>query len=403
VKIVNGRVMLAGELVASQNKIQQVLSRLGVGLGRIAGCRVSLKCEQMQLTGSFKIRGAVNFMQSLAADERARGVVAASAGNHAQGVALAGRNVGVRVTVVMPETAPLAKVQGARDYGAEVILAGRSLEEALAEARRIMDSEGRIYVPPFDDDRVIAGQGTIGLELLRQAPEAAEVLVPVGGGGLISGIAVALKSVRPGVRIVGVQSEAMDGARQSYFAHRRVETPHRATIADGVAVAGPSARTLELIEKYVDDVVCVSDEAIARAIVLLIERSKMIVEGAGALAAAALHSGVYRPRGPAVAVLSGGNIDINLLGTIVRHGLAEAGRYRYLTLKVVDTPGHLAAVSAIVAAAGANIIEVEHKREAPGLPVGTALLELLLEVTGAEQYDRIVAELQDAPTVLLAD
>jgi threonine dehydratase len=372
-------------------------------LGRIAGVPVSLKCEQMQLTGSFKIRGAVNFMASLSAAERQSGVVAASAGNHAQGVALAGRNLGVDVTVVMPQTAPLAKVAGARGYGARVVLAGRSLEEARDEAERIVDLEGRIYVPPFDDDRVIAGQGTIGLELLRQAPEAEEFLVPAGGGGLISGIALAIKASRPKIRIIGVQTEAMDGVRQSFFAHARVETPHRDTIADGVAVGGPSDRTLEIIERCVDDVVCVSDEAIARAIVLLIEKSKMVVEGAGALAAAALQSGAYRPSGPTVAVLSGGNIDINLLGTIVRHGLVEAGRYRYLQLKVVDTPGHLAAVSTVVASAGANIIEVEHKREAAGIAVGSALLELLLEVSGEEQFQDIVRGLRDAPDVRLVE
>ena len=359
------------------------------------GVPVSFKCEQMQLTGSFKIRGATNFVHQLDSAGIARGLVAASAGNHAQGVALAGSRRGISVVVVMPETAPLAKVTACREYGARVLLAGTSLEEARTEAMAVAAREGRIYVPPFDDDAVIAGQGTVGLEILEQCPEVAEVLVPAGGGGLLGGIACAIKASRPDVRITGVQTVAMDGICRSVASHHRTSTPAARTIADGVAVAGPSDRTFSLIERFVDGMVSVHDDAIAHAIVTLIERSKIIVEGAGALAVAALESGVYVPKGPTVVVLSGGNIDINLLGSIVRRGLADAGRYQHLSVEVSDTPGELALVSSAIAAAGGNILEVDHNREVPGMPVGVAVLDLLLEVNGKRHFDEIVQSLRD--------
>jgi threonine dehydratase len=360
------------------------------------GVPVFLKCEQMQRTGSFKIRGATNFVRLLAEGGHKGGLVAASAGNHAQGVALAGSERGIDVTVVMPASAPLAKVVAARGYGARVVLHGTSLEEARAEAQAIAAREGRLYVPPFDDDHVIAGQGTVGLEILDQAPDVEEILVPAGGGGLLAGIAVAVKARRPDVRVIGVQASAMDGICQSFSAHRVVHTAPARTIADGVAVDGPSERTFALIERYVDEMVSVSDEAIAHAIVLLIERSKMVVEGAGALTVAALQSGAYRPKGPVVAVLSGGNLDINLLGSIVRRGLVDAGRYQHLAVEVSDTPGELALVSRVIGEAGGNIVEVDHNREAPGMPVGVAVLELLLEVNGKAHFDDVIAALRES-------
>lgn len=365
-------------------------------LEQLSGVPVWFKCEQLQRAGSFKIRGATNFVRQLSEQQAAQGLVAASAGNHAQGVALAGASVGIDVTVVMPATAPLAKAAAARDYGARVVLLGASLEEARAEARAIADREGRLFVPPFDDDAIIAGQGTVGLEILDQCPDVEEVLVPAGGGGLLAGIAVAIKERRPDVRVVGVQSLAMDGIRRSLQAGRPVQAAAARTIADGVAVSGPSDRTYALIERYVDDVVACADEAIAHAIVLLIERSKFVVEGAGALAVAALQSGAYRPRGRTVAVLSGGNIDINLVGSIVRRGLADAGRYQHLEVEVSDTPGELALVSRVIADAGGNIMEVDHNREARGLPIGVALLDLLLEVSGQPHFEAIIAALREA-------
>ncbi len=365
-------------------------------LGALAGVPVYLKCEQMQRTGSFKVRGALNFVAHLDPGARRRGLVAASAGNHAQGVALAARAAGVPVTVVMPVIAPLAKANAARGYGARVVLAGDSFEAARAVAAGIAEREGCFYVPPFDDDRVIEGQGTIGLEILEQAPDVAEVLVPAGGGGLLAGVATAIKALRPGIRVSGAQAAAMEGICRSFAARRLVTVPSTRTIADGVAVAGPSARTLALIERHVDEMVSCSEDAIAHAIVLLIERSKMVVEGAGALGVAAIQSGAYRPKGPVVVVLSGGNIDINLLGSIVRRGLVDAGRYQHLTIDVSDTPGELALVTRVIAEAGGNILEVDHNREAPGMPVGAAQLDLLLEVHGPDHFEAVIRALRDA-------
>jgi len=364
-------------------------------LEAVLGVPVWLKCEQMQLTGSFKIRGALNFVRQLSAADAGRGLIAASAGNHAQGVAMAGASRDIRVTVVMPVSAPLAKLNATRELGARVISHGSSLEEARNEAQAIAARDGSLYVPPFDDDAIIAGQGSLGLELLEQAPDVREVLIPAGGGGLLAGVATAIKARRPDVRVVGVQAAAMNGICQSFARHAVVAIPHQRTIADGVAVAGPSERTFALIERHVDAMVSVSDEAIAHAIVMLIEKSKMIVEGAGALAVAALHSGAYRPGGPTVAVLSGGNIDINLVGSIVRRGLVDAGRYRHLAVEVSDTPGELAMVAQAVADAGGNILEVDHNRDAPGMPVGVAVLELLIEVNGEAHFRAVVRMLRE--------
>lgn len=361
-----------------------------VRLEELIGVPVFLKCENMQRTGSFKIRGAANFVAQLTGGPSVAGLIAASAGNHAQGIAFAGKAQGIPVMVVMPVSAPLAKVSGARDLGARVVLHGSSLEQARTEAQAIAAREGWFYVPPFDDDAVISGQGTVGLEILEQVPDVAEILVPAGGGGLLAGVAVAVKALNPSVRVIGVQSSAMDGICKSFHSHSLLAVPSARTIADGVAVAGPSARTFGLIERYVDEMVAVGDEAIARAIVMLIERSKIVAEGAGALAVAALQSGAYKPRGPVVAVVSGGNIDINLVGSIVRRGLSEAGRYQELSIEVSDTPGELALVASAVAEAGGNILEVEHNREAANLPIGVALLELVLEVNGAEHFEAIV-------------
>ena len=364
-------------------------------LERLTGVPVLLKCEQLQRTGSFKIRGATNFVLRLSPEDAARGLVAASAGNHAQGVALAGSSRGISVTVVMPVTAPLAKVNATVGYGARVVQHGASLEEARTEARAIAAREGRIYVPPFDDNGIIAGQGTVGLEIFEQAPDVEELLVPAGGGGLLAGIAIAMKALKPAIRVVGVQTMAMNGIQKSRAAGHALEIPHARTVADGAAVAGPSERTFALIEQHVDEIVACSEEAIAHAMVLLIERSKLIVEGAGALAVAALQSGVYRPKGPTVAVLSGGNIDINLLGSIVRRGLVDAGRYQHLVIELSDVPGELGLVASVIGAASANILEVEHNREARGLPIGVAVVDLLLEVNGAAHFDADIRALRE--------
>ncbi len=353
-----------------------------------------IKCEQLQLTGSFKLRGALNFVRRLPPEELARGLVTASAGNHAQGVAFAGRAAGAAVAVVMPENAPLAKIEASSRLGAEVILHGESLAEARERAGELVAEQGWILVPPFDNDDVIAGQGTVGLEIVEQVPDVDTVLVPAGGGGLLAGVAVAVKSRRPAARVIGVQTRVMDGIRQSLIAGRPVSVPAERTMADGVAVAGPSERTFSLISRHVDDVVAVGEESIAQAVVFLIERAKLVSEGAGALPIAALQSGACSPKGTTVAVLSGGNIDMNLIGAVVRHGLAEAGRHRRLTVEVADVPGELALLADGVARRGGNVLEVEHVREAVHLPVGVAILNLVVEVKGEAHFAEIVSDLR---------
>ena len=358
-------------------------------LERIVGVPVVLKCEQLQRAGSFKIRGALNAVHALSEEERARGLIAASAGNHAQGVALAAREAGIAVTVVMPEGAPLVKAAATESYGARVVYFGDSLEAARTHATELAERENLVYIPPFDSDAVIAGQGTLGLELLDQIPDVAEVLVPAGGGGLLAGVATAIKARRPDVRVVGVQAAAMDGICRSFEAGEVRSVSHAGTLADGVAVSGPSERTFALIRKNVDEMVSCGDTATAHAMVFLLETSKLLVEGAGALGVAALLSDAYRPRAKTAIVLSGGNVDINLLGSIVRHGLVEDGRYRHLTIEIADVPGELALISGAIARESANLLEVNHDREAPGMPVDVALIDLLMEVNGEEHFERV--------------
>ena len=358
-------------------------------LERILGVPVVLKCEQLQRAGSFKIRGALNAVHALSEGERARGLIAASAGNHAQGVALAAREAGIAATVVMPEGAPLVKAAATESYGARVVYFGDSLEAARTHAIELAERENLVYIPPFDSDAIIAGQGTLGLELLDQIPDVAEVLVPAGGGGLLAGVATAIKARRPDVRVVGVQAAAMDGICRSFEAGEVRSVSHAGTLADGVAVSGPSERTFALIRENVDEMVSCGDTATAHAMVFLLETSKLLVEGAGALGVAALLSDAYRPRAKTAIVLSGGNVDINLLGSIVRHGLVEDGRYRHLTIEIADVPGELALISGAIAREAANLLEVNHDREAPGMPVDVALIDLLMEVNGEEHFERV--------------
>ena len=354
------------------------------------GITLLLKCENLQRTGSFKPRGAVNMIASL---PRPAGVVAGSAGNHAQGVAFAAALQGLPATIFMPAEAPLAKRLATEAYGATVELVDGPLSLAIERARAAAEERGLLFVPPFDHPAVVAGQGTVGLEILEQDPEVETVLVPTGGGGLLAGIAVAIKSVRPDVRVVGVQASAMPGVATTMQAHARQTVPAVRTIADGVGVAGPSDLTFELIERYVDDVVTVPDEAIAQAVVALIERTKLVVEGAGALGVAALLSGAVEPRGRTVAVLSGGNIDINLLDRIVERGLLDEGRRRRITVAAANVPGELARITGAIAGGGGNILEVDHELVVPGLPIGVARITIRLDVAGEPGYARVEAAL----------
>jgi len=330
-------------------------------LSKLVGRNVSLKAENLQRTGSFKIRGAFNKVATLADRERRAGVVAASAGNHGQAVAWAARELGSKATIFMPQDAPMAKVEPTRSYGADAQLVGANFEEALAAAVAFVESSRATFVHPYEDERVIAGQGTIGLEIAEQVPDVSTVVIPVGGGGLSSGISLALRAVKPDLRIVGVQA-GLGGW----------------TIADGIAVKSVGESTGRILEETLDDIVTVSDEEICEAIVLLLERAKLVVEGAGAVGVAALLSGKVGGEGPALALLSGGNIDPTVLISVMRHGLTTAGRYLVLRTRLQDRPGELIQLLTRVAHERANVLSVEHHREGMDVPVNESEVELTL-------------------------
>jgi threonine dehydratase len=350
--IEEARERLAGVARVTPVYGSETLSRRGERL-------LYLKAENLQRTGSFKIRGAVNKLATLSPAERSAGVVAASAGNHGQAVAWAAREAGVQATIFMPQDAPMAKVEPTKNYGARAELRGATFEEALAAALDYTKSTGATFVHPYEDETVIAGQGTIGLEIVEQVPEADTVVIPVGGGGLAAGIALALRSVKPETRIVGVQA-GLGGL----------------TIADGIAVKQVGEQTGRIIEETLDDLVSVTDDEICEAIVLLLERSKLVVEGAGAVGVAALLNGKAGGEGPALALLSGGNIDPTALISVMRHGLTSAGRYLVLRTRLQDRPGELIKLLSSVADKRANVISVEHHREGMDVPVTESEVEL---------------------------
>ena len=355
-------------------------------LGRRVGARVLLKAENLQLTGSFKARGATNMIRRLSEEALAAGVVAPSAGNHAQAVAFAARDAGARAVLVMPEQAPVAKVTAVRQYGGEVEYVDGGYDEAGAAAARLAEEQGLTLVHAFDQPPVVAGQGTIGLEIARAAPEVGLIVVPLGGGGLAGGIALAASEALPHARIVGVQAEACAPYIDSLAAHRPVGARSANTICDGIAVKRPGDFTLPIVERHVDEVVTVSDDQVAEAMVLLLERSKLVVEGAGAVAVAALMHGRVDIGGAEVvcAVLSGGNVDASLLSECIRLGETAAGRRMVLSTVVPDRPGALAGLLRVVADCGANVVDVEHLRDGIDLHVRETAIKLVLQTRGAE-------------------
>jgi threonine dehydratase len=365
-------------------------------LAAVLGGPAWLKCENVQRAGSFKIRGAYVRICRLSEAERARGVVAASAGNHAQGVALAARLCGTTATVFMPVGAPLPKVAATKGYGAAVELAGHTVDEALAAAAEHARRTGAVFIHPFDHPDVIAGQGTVALEVLEQCPDVAAVVVGVGGGGLISGMAVAIKALRPEVRVIGVQAAGAAAMVKSLRAGRPVRLPDYSTIADGIAVGRPGELTFAHVSKLVDDVVTVTDEDISRALLLLLERAKLVVEPAGCAGVAALLAGAVTVPTPAVAVLSGGNLDPMLMLRVIEHGLTAAGRYLRFTVRCTDRPGQLASLLAQIAEHGANVVDVAHQRHVPRLRLGEVEVALSVETRGGEHSDKLVGALRDA-------
>ena len=366
------------------------------GLADRVGGPVWLKCENLQRTGSFKIRGAYTRISRLTEEERARGVVAASAGNHAQGVALAARLLGARATIFMPETAPLPKVAATRAYGAEIRMLGQSLSEPLVAAAEYAGTTGSVFIHPFDHPDVIAGQGTVGLEVLDQCPDVATVLVCTGGGGLVSGMAAAIKARRPGVRVIAVQAAAAAAFPGSLAAGRPLTLPSMSTMADGIAVASPGELTFAHVRALVDEVRTVTEEDLSRALLFCLERAKLVVEPAGVAAVAAVLADPTAFPTPAVAVVSGGNIDPVLLLKVVQHGMASAGRYLSLRLRVPDRPGSLAGVLAELAAVGANVLEVEHERTDVQLHLGEVEVYVVVETRGPDHADEVCIALTRA-------
>ncbi|HEY2878233.1 threonine ammonia-lyase [Nocardioides sp.] len=364
-------------------------------LSALTGSSVMLKCENLQRTGSFKVRGAYTRMSHLSDEERALGVVAASAGNHAQGVALAAQALGIKATVFMPEGAPIPKEKATRGYGADVVFHGRYLEDSLAEARAFQQRTGAILIHPFDNADVVAGQGTVGLEILEQAPAVETIVVPCGGGGLLSGIAVAVKAKHPEVQVIGVQAEGAAAYPDSLAAGHPVALESMSTMADGIAVGVPGEVTFATVRDLVDEVVTVSEASLSRAVLATLERAKMVVEPAGAAAVAAILDDPSRFGSPTVGVLSGGNIDPLLLGKVIQHGMAAAGRYLNLRLRIPDRPGGLAKLLGELGDAGANVIEVSHARIDADLSLDEVEVHLQLETRGEAQAEVVLARLRE--------
>jgi len=375
---------------------------LSLSLTQRAGCDVYLKFENQQYTGSFKLRGAYNKISSLTAEERARGVIACSAGNHAQGVALSATKAGVKSRVVMPKGAPLIKVEATRGYGAEVVLYGDIFDEALEKAREMERAEGLVFVHPYEDPLIIAGQGTLGLEILEAIPDLDSVIVPVGGGGMISGIGIAIKTLRPQCRVIGVQSAQAPGMAQ-LFRHETVSSPKiLSTIADGIAIKRPSQLMYDkYISKYVDELVTVTDDQIAEAIVILLERAKTVTEGSGAAGVAALLHHKLNLGKKTCVILCGGNIDLNMVAKVIEKGQIQRGRLAQLSVVVDDLPGNLNKLTRLIAEQKANVLEVHHDRISQGLYLRETRIDFVLETRNQEHIDALkIAMLKEGCRIL---
>ncbi len=361
-----------------------------------SGAEVFLKAENLQRSGSFKIRGAINKIASLTDAERGRGVITASAGNHAQGVAIAAQSAGIPCTIVMPEIAPLAKVMATQGYGAQVVQVGATYDDAYAHARQLQQETGATFVPAFDDPQIIAGQGTLGIEIVQAVPEVEAIIVPIGGGGLIAGIAIAAKALKPDIRIIGVQASGADSARRSLATGEIVTLHTISTIADGISTKRPGTLNFAIMRDLVDEIVTVEDHATSSAILLLMERCKLLVEGAGAVGIAALlKPGLLDLAGKrVVVVVSGGNIDMNLVGRFIEHGLAAQGRVVGLHTRLDDRPGELQQLLASIAALGVNVREVSHRRAQPSLPIGQVEVLLTAETRNHAHVQQVIATLR---------
>lgn len=402
-----GPLLDAGELPVSLDDIREARERIAnqvvltpcpraMAFDDVSPATLHLKLENLQRTGSFKDRGSLNRLLHLSEEERRRGVVTASAGNHAQAVAYHARRLGIPCTVVMPETAPLIKVSNTEGFGARVIQLGEVLDDSAVEAYRLVDAEGLVMIHPFDDPRVIAGQGSMGLEILEQVPDVDVIVVPVGGGGMISGIALAVRSLAPHVRIIGVEADAAPSAMASREAGEIVKIVSSRTLADGIATKRVGENTFPIIEALVDDLVSVTEEEIASAVLLLLERQKSVVEGGGAVPLAALAKGAVdlRDGEKAVLLISGGNIDVNMVSRIIDRGLVADGRLARVLVRVPDLPGSLAAMTRLVASLGANVLETSHRRGFADISVGDVEILFTLETRGRAHANGILETLQ---------
>lgn len=357
---------------------------------------IFLKTENLQITGSFKVRGAYYKMSQLSDEEKSRGVIACSAGNHAQGVALAAQKNGIPAIICLPDGAPISKVEATKSYGAEVCLVKGVYDDAYAEALRQRDEKGYTFIHPFDDENVIAGQGTIGLELLEQLPEMDAVIVPVGGGGLISGVAYAIKSLNPDIKVYGVQAAGAPSMFNSVHDHRIECLDSVSTIADGIAVKEPGENTFRYVSDYVDDIVTVTDDEISAAILALMEKQKLVTEGAGAVSvAAAMFNKVPVKNKKVVCLLSGGNIDVTILSRVIKRGLLMTGRTFSMNIELIDKPGQLMDVSRIIAEAGGNVISIHHERANEGSAVNGCYLRIVLETRNYSHIDEIKTALKE--------
>jgi threonine dehydratase len=369
-------------------------------LSEVLGSDVWLKCENLQRTGSYKIRGAYNRLVNLTDAEKARGVVAASAGNHAQGVAFAARELGIRSTIFMPVGVALPKLAATKEYGADVELAGNVFDETLGAAVTFAEETGAVFIPPFDHRDIIMGQGTLGLEILDQRPDVDTIIVPIGGGGLISGVASAVKQksalLGRTVRIIGVQATNAAAYPPSLISGEPTQIQILPTIADGIAVSKPGVLNFEIIRDVVDEVITVDEDDIARALLVLLERAKLVVEPAGAVGVAAILAGKVQHTGTTVAILSGGNIDPLVMERIISHGLAASERYLKLRIPLPDRPGQLARTAEIIAASNANVVEVLHTRHGSGMQISQVVLELHIETRGPEHAELVIHNLREA-------
>lgn len=367
-------------------------------LGRLTGSEVFLKCENLQRAGSFKVRGAYVRMAKLSEEQKARGVVAASAGNHAQGVAVAAARLGIKARIFMPLGVALPKLAATQGHGAEVVLHGHNVDEALAEAQRYADETGAVFVHPFDNVDIVAGQGTLGLELLEQIPDLETVLMGVGGGGLLAGVAVAIKErareLGREVKIIGVQAENAAAYPPSLAADALVPLSKVSTIADGIAVGRPGQLPFSIIKELVDDVVTVSEDSLARALIFLLERAKLVVEPAGAVGVAALLDGKIQNPGTTAVILSGGNIDPMLMLKVIQRGLAAAGRYLVVRMLLDDRPGSLATISRIIAESDANVTGVDHTRVGGSISMGDVAITINMETKGHEHCEKVLQNLR---------